>query len=94
MSSEELLPEFIATFVPLEIMRLEQHGGPKPTELAEAATWWLDVVDRGGGAELLYLERGKTAHSAGMLIRTIACLAFEAGGIKVFGNHFVAYEKA
>lgn len=89
----QLLPEFIGTFVPLEIMRLEQHGGPKPTELAAASTYWANRLDAGELDELLFAVKGKTARSASMLVSLIACLAFEAGGIKCFGHHFVAYER-
>jgi hypothetical protein len=88
----DLLPEFVGIFVPLEIMRLEEVGGPKPAELATASAYWMNHLDAGELDELLFPVKGKTAHSASMLVSIIACLAFEAGGIKVFGYHFVAYE--
>lgn len=89
----DFLPEFIGIFVPLEIMRLEQVGGPKPAELAAASAYWQNRLDAGELDELLFPARGKTAHSASMLVSIIACLAFETGGIKIFGYHFVAYEQ-
>lgn len=94
MRADELLPEFIGIFVPLEIMRLEVNGGPKPAELATASAYWADRLDAGELDELLFPVKGKTARSASMLVSLIACLAFETGGIKVFGHHFVAYEPA
>lgn len=87
-----LLPAFIGTFVPLEIMNLEERGGPTPTELAEARDYWLNNMEAGGGTELFFVEKGKTAKTAGMLVRLIACMAFEVGGIEIFGFKFVAYE--
>lgn len=90
--ADELLPEFIGIFVPLEIMRLEENGGPKPAELAAASAYWADRLDAGELDELLFPVKGKTARSASMLVSLIACLAFETGGICVFGHHFVAYE--
>jgi hypothetical protein len=92
----ELLPEFIGIFVPLEIMRLEEVGGPKPhpegSRLAAASAYWMNRLDAGELDELLFPVKGKTARSASMLVSIIACLAFETGGIRVFGHHFVAYE--
>ena len=32
MKADQLLPEFVGIFVPLEIMRLEQVGGPKEAD--------------------------------------------------------------
>lgn len=87
-----LLPLFMGTFVPLEIMSLEERGGPTSAELAEARDYWLDMIDRGAGTELFFVEKGKTARTAGMLVRLVACLAFEVGGIEIMGHHFVAYE--
>jgi hypothetical protein len=93
MSVSELLPEFIGIFVPLEIMRLEENGGPTPAELAAAAAHWLKRLDAGELDDLLFPVKGKTASSAGLLVSMLACLAFETGGIKIFGHHFVAYEQ-
>jgi hypothetical protein len=90
----DLLPEFLGIFVPLEIMRLEQVGGPKPAELAAASAYWMNRLDAGELDELLFPVKGKTAGSASMLVSIIACLAFESGGVRVFGHHFVAYEVA
>ena len=94
MKSDQWLPEFIGTFVPLEIMRLEQCGGPKPQELATASAYWMDRLDASELDELLFRVKGKTARSASMLVSLIACLAFMPGGIRCFGHHFVAYESA
>jgi len=88
----ELLPEFIGIFVPLEIMRLEQVGGPKPAELATVSAYWMNRLEAGELDELLFPVKGKTARSASMLVSIIACLAFETGGVRIFGHHFVAYE--
>lgn len=95
MSEEQaawLLPAFVGTFVPLEIMNLEERGGPTAVELAEASNYWQGMIDRGEGTELFFVEKGKTAKTAGILVRLIACLAFAPGGVEIFGHHFVAYE--
>ena len=94
MKADQLLPEFVGIFVPLEIMRLEQVGGPKEAELAAASAYWNNRLEAGELDELLFCTKGKTARSASMLVSLIACLAFEAGGVRVFGHHFVAYEPA
>lgn len=95
--SEELaaliLPEFIGIFVPLEIMNLEECGGPTSEQFAEAKAYWFEVLDKGEGTELYFRIKGKTAKTAGMLVRLIACMAFEVGGVEIFGHRFIAYEQ-
>jgi hypothetical protein len=92
MNADPLLPEFVGIFVPLEIMRLEQCGGPKPAEFATASAYWNQRLEAGELDELLYRQKGKTARSASMLVSLIACLAFAEGGVRAFGHDFVAYE--
>lgn len=88
--AEELLPEFVAAFVPMAISEYQRCGGPTPFEFALACDHWQRMIDAGEGTELLFLESGKTAAAAGNLIRLIACMAFQPGGITVFGSHFEA----
>lgn len=90
MNAETLLPEFVAAFVPMQIAEYQRQGGPTPFEFALAADYFQRMIDAGEGPELLFWEPGKSAAAAGNLIRLIACLAFQPGGISVFGSHFEA----
>jgi hypothetical protein len=90
LNAEELLPEFVAAFVPLQISEYQRQGGPTPFEFALACDHWQRRLDEGEGTELFWLQPGKTAAAAGNLIRLIACMAFAPGGITVFGSHFEA----
>ena len=90
MDADTLLPEFVAVFVPMAIAEYQRQGGPSPFEFNLARDHWQRVLDEGEGTELFFLQQGKTAKTAGNLVRLIACMAFAPGGITVFGSHFEA----
>lgn len=91
MNAADLLPEFIGTFVPLEIMRLEKRGGPTDQDWH----WAESQVDfLGEKTDALYggAKKGEVAKVVSTMTRVVAVMAFAEGGIEIFGHHFVAYE--
>lgn len=90
-TASHLLPDFLAAFVPIRIAHFERLGGPSDWDFSVARDYWQAMTDRGEGTELFFVERGKTARTAGMLVELVACLAFAPGGIKIMGLHFVGY---
>lgn len=81
------LPQFLACFVPLRIHDLQRRGGPEDWEYTAARAFASDLVEQGdvllyGGAP------GEAGRLAARLVQTIAVLAFQPGGITIFGQHW------
>jgi hypothetical protein len=91
LTGERLLPEFIGLFVPLEIMNLEEKGGPTKGDWEWASSQADFLAEK---SEMLFggAKKGEVAQVASTYLRVIAVLAFAPGGIEAFGHHFVAYE--
>lgn len=89
---ENTFADFLRMFVPLEIMSLEERGGPSDVDWqwvrseGESGLEKFDIVFRGSDT------RGEVATIVGTVVRCVAILAFAPGGIEVCGHHFVAYE--
>lgn len=98
-----LLPLFLETFVPVRIAHYERLGGPSDYDVGRARDFWLAAIDAGETTELYFVTRPtkgskkkpasttSTARSAGMLAELLACLAFNPGGVEIFGQKFVGY---
>ena len=85
------LPHFVAAFVPLRIAELEAQGGPTDDDLRRVQGHLPDFGAR--GEALLYRIDGETGPMAGKLLDAIAVLAFQPGGITIFGQHFEGGEQ-
>lgn len=97
MSAYHPLPDFVGFAVPLKIAEFQRYGGqPTSWEVDDAKKRWFDMMEgigenTEGGAELLYfIKPGMSANAMGLLIRVLAIMAFEPGGITFCGNHFEA----
>lgn len=100
-----LLPLFLETFVPIRIDHYERLGGPSDYDFRRARDFWMEMMDAGALTELYFVTRPtkatkkkpastvSTARSAGMLVELVACLAFNPGGVEIFGHHFEAKQK-
>lgn len=90
--AEKLLPEFIGLFAPLEIMNLEERGGPTREDWRWAASQ-VDFLSEKSDMLFGGAEKREVSQVASIYLRAIAILAFAPGGIEIFGHHFVAYER-
>lgn len=76
--------------VPLQIMRLEEKGGPTDEDMKKAQEVSGKLGERG---DVLLFGGGKKGEVADLFNGTahaIAVLAFVPGGITIFGQHFEA----
>jgi hypothetical protein len=80
------LKHFTAAFVPLRVAELEAQGGPTEDDLARVKGYLPDFGSR--GEALLYRIEGETGPMTGKLVDAVAVLAFQPGGITIFGQHF------
>ncbi len=83
------LPLFVATFVPLRILEIQQAGGATDADFKRARTFVPDLCEHGDA--LLYHEKRRTGEMAGRLVDAIAVLAFVPGGVTMFGQHFESH---
>lgn len=96
-SNEELLKMTLAVSVPFKMLDIRRRGGTTARDWA----WLAEQGDRfafgseAGASDASALlfgdgKRGTTARWAADLIRAVALLAFQPGGITLFGLHFDA----
>lgn len=83
-----LLPA-LAMAVPFEIEKLMAHGGPLEHEVEPAIAGGLEAMEK-GDILLFGGKKGEAARYFAQLARVIAVLAFQPGGITVFGQSYVA----
>lgn len=87
--THSLIP-FLDCTVPLEIHALESRGGPDDADLEAAHAFGSDLALRG---DVMLFGGGKPGEAgtlASKCARSIAVLAFSAGGVTVFGEHWEA----
>src|SRR4051794_27681508 len=77
--------------VPLKLIQIQERGGPNEEDwqqLREFQRMQLEVPD--AGEALLYKvgKKGLSAQMFNLLTHTIAVLAFQPGGIDIFGRHW------
>lgn len=82
----DLLPGFVAAFVPLHIAKYKQKGGPSPADFDRCREYSQQLGEHGDA--LLYKIPGQTSQMMNMLLDAIAILAFVPGGITFFGIHY------
>lgn len=82
----DLLPGFVAAFVPLHIAEYKLKGGPSEDDFARCPEYARMLGEHGDA--LLYKIPGQTAQMMNMLLDAIAVLAFLPGGVTVFGVHY------
>jgi len=87
MDENHPLTDFVGAFVPLRIAELEAQGGPTDDDRTRVQSYVPEFGAR--GESLLYRIDGVTGPMAGKLIDAIAVLAFQPGGIRIFGKRFV-----
>lgn len=88
MDSNTALPIFVETFVPLVIADLSARGGPSNEDFVRMQAFLPRLCAEGDA--LLFRTKNKTGELAGELLHAIAVLAFQPGGISVFGQHWEA----
>lgn len=84
------LGSFVAASVPLRMLAMQAKGGPSDLDIELARSYGEDVAAHGD--DLLYggKKRGDAAHLANGMAHAIAVLAFQPGGVRIFGYHFEA----
>lgn len=88
---DTILKMHLAAFVPLEIAELQKQGGAQGWHSEEAQKrMWMLRAEPEAHESLFFALRLKTAHTLGVLVETLAVLAFQPGGINAFGCHFEA----
>lgn len=84
------LPALLETSVPLRMYEMQRKGGPDDLDIERAQSFADDLAAHGD--VLLYggEKPGEAARLANDLAHAIAVLAFQPGGVTVFGWHFEA----
>jgi len=87
-----LLSAHLSLTVPLAIGDLQARGGPTKTDLEFAAAFGATLAHKGD--VLLYRgKRGEAADLVSRLARALAVLAFQPGGVEIFGLCFEAEKR-
>lgn len=90
VEKDSLLSIFLLYSVTLQIAELQRAGGPSDADRERAAAF-ASVLGPSGDNLLFRSEQpGRTADLANELAFAVAVLAFQPGGIEVFGRHFEA----
>lgn len=77
----------LAVAVPLEIHKLVEQGGPSDEEREAIIADGMKAMEKGD--VLLYGgKKGEAAALFVQLVRAIALLSFQPGGITLFGQHY------
>jgi hypothetical protein len=85
---------FVAVSVPLRMAALQKKGGPSDLDYELARSYSDDVASHGDDLIHRGDKVGETARLANGLAHTIAVLAFQPGGVRIFGYHFEAKSEA
>jgi hypothetical protein len=96
--SGDLLAEHVLALAPLRIAEYAASPAGRPTDAdLERARGYVDRLARGADA-LLYRstdpsevrKKGTPAEMANMVVDAVAVLAFQPGGVRIFGQRFYA----
>lgn len=83
----ERLSTHLSLTVPLAIDEIRERGGPTDADRDFAAAFGRMLAHKGD--VLLYGgRRGEAAELVSQLARALAVLAYQPGGVSVFGLHF------
>lgn len=83
-----LLPAMLEVAVPLQIKAVR---GWTPSERVEFARAHADTIaSQGDDLQFGARRRGETARLFNVTARTVACLAYQPGGVTLFGVHWDA----
>lgn len=74
--------------VPFKVADLKARGGPNDTDIEMMREFSKDLASHG---DVLMFGSGKNGQAASLmsgLIHAVAVLAFQPGGVRIFGGHF------
>lgn len=91
--AHSLLRDTLHVAIPLRIMQFAAQGGPTAQDFERARDFGPVLAEKGDVLQFGGKHKGEAAQLFNELARTIAVIAFQPGGVKFAGDHWVGKAK-